>query len=39
MERRTFIKKAGIGTTAFATAVTAPAVIAQPKMQWRMVTT
>ena len=39
MKRRTFIKKAGIGTAATGAAVAAPAVIAQPKYEWRMVTT
>ena len=36
MERRTFLKKAGIGTAVAATALTvgAPAVIASPKIQW-----
>ncbi len=39
MKRRQFLKKAGLGAVATGTAVAAPAVIAQPKMQWRMVTT
>jgi len=36
MERRAFLKKAGIGTAAAATALTvgAPAVIASPKIKW-----
>ncbi len=40
MERRTFLKKAGIGTAAAATAmaVNAPAVIASPKVQWQATT-
>ncbi|NCO61179.1 twin-arginine translocation signal domain-containing protein, partial [bacterium] len=40
MERREFLKKAGIGAAAVAaTAVGAPAVIAQKKYNWKMVTT
>lgn len=41
MKRREFLKKAGIGTAAAvaAGAVHAPAVIAQKKYRWRMVTT
>lgn len=40
MERREFLKKAGIGAAAVAaTAVGAPAVIAQKKYSWKMVTT
>lgn len=39
MKRRQFLKKAGLGAVATGATVTAPAVIAQPKMQWRMVTT
>ncbi|MCP4216567.1 MAG: twin-arginine translocation signal domain-containing protein, partial [bacterium] len=36
MERRTFLKKAGIGTaTAAAISVEAPAVIAAPKIRWQ----
>jgi TRAP-type mannitol/chloroaromatic compound transport system substrate-binding protein len=39
MKRRAFIKKAGIGTAATRARVAAPAVNAQPKYDWRMVTT
>ncbi len=41
MERRDFLKKAGIGAAAAvaATAVKAPAVLAQKKYRWKMVTT
>jgi TRAP-type mannitol/chloroaromatic compound transport system substrate-binding protein len=40
MKRRDFLKKAGIGAAAVAaTAVNAPAVIAQKKYNWKMVTT
>jgi TRAP-type mannitol/chloroaromatic compound transport system substrate-binding protein len=40
MKRREFIKKAGIGAAAVAaTTVNAPAVIAQKKYRWKMVTT
>jgi TRAP-type mannitol/chloroaromatic compound transport system substrate-binding protein len=40
MKRRDFIKKAGIGAAAVAaTGIGAPAVIAQKKFKWKMVTT
>ena len=41
MKRRDFLKKVGIGTAAAvgASALSAPAVIAQKKYQWKMVTT
>ena len=41
MERRDFLKKAGIGAAAAvaATTVNAPAVLAQKKYRWKMVTT
>jgi len=40
MKRRDFLKKAGLGTAAVAaTAVNAPAVLAQKKYRWKMVTT
>jgi len=40
LKRRDFLKNAGIGAAAVAaTAVNAPAVIAQKKYQWKMVTT
>ena len=40
MKRREFLKKAGVGAAAVAaTVVSAPAVIAQKKFQWKMVTT
>ena len=41
MERRDFLKKAGIGAAAAvaATAVKAPTVLAQKKYRWKMVTT
>jgi TRAP-type mannitol/chloroaromatic compound transport system substrate-binding protein len=41
MKRRSFLKKAGLATAAAtaATAVQAPAVIAQKKYRWKMVTT
>jgi len=37
MERRAFLKKAGLGTAAAATAlaVNAPAAIASPKIRWQ----
>lgn len=41
MKRRDFLKKVGVGTAAAvgASALSAPAVIAQKKYQWKMVTT
>jgi TRAP-type mannitol/chloroaromatic compound transport system substrate-binding protein len=40
MKRRDFLKKAGLGAAAVAaTTVNAPAVLAQKKYQWKMVTT
>jgi TRAP-type mannitol/chloroaromatic compound transport system substrate-binding protein len=40
MKRREFLKKTGIGAAAFAaTAVSAPAVIAEKSYRWKMVTT
>ena len=40
MKRRDFLKKAGLGAAAVAaTAVNAPAVLAQKKYSWKMVTT
>ena len=40
MKRRDFLKKAGLGAAAVAaTAVNAPAVLAQKKYRWKMVTT
>ena len=41
MKRRDFLKKAGVGTAAAvaATTLNAPAVIAQKKYRWKMVTT
>ena len=40
MKRRDFLKKAGLGAAAVAaTAVNAPAVLAQNKYRWKMVTT
>jgi TRAP-type mannitol/chloroaromatic compound transport system substrate-binding protein len=40
MKRRDFLKKAGLGAAAVAaTAVSAPAVMAQKKYRWKMVTT
>jgi TRAP-type mannitol/chloroaromatic compound transport system substrate-binding protein len=39
MRRRTFIRRAGIGTSAFGATVAAPAVVAEPRLRWRMVTT
>jgi len=40
MKRRDFLKKAGLGAAAVAaTAVSAPAVLAQQKYRWKMVTT
>jgi len=39
MKRRDFIRKAGVGAVATGSVVAAPYVIAQPKRQWRMVTT
>ena len=41
MKRRDFLKKVGIGTAAAvgASTLSAPAVIAQKKYQWKMVTT
>ena len=40
MERRDFLKKAGVGAAAAvaATAVNAPAVLGQKKYRWKMVT-
>lgn len=38
MQRRSFIKKAGLGLTGTAAAVVAPAVHAQPTIRWRMAT-
>jgi TRAP-type mannitol/chloroaromatic compound transport system substrate-binding protein len=39
MKRRDFIKRTAVGAAAASSAVAAPYVIAQPKFEWRMVTT
>ena len=38
MQRRSFIKQAGLGLTATAAAIAVPAVHAQPTLRWRMAT-